>query len=77
MLVIIQAPKVQDTFPARHTCCLRQASSPKLKNRKTTDRTTERYSVAVQPVTYTGLLSNQGEKSIHFFFITVPLRKKY
>ena len=25
---------------------------------------------------YTGLLSNQGEKSIHFFFISVPLRKK-
>ena len=25
----------------------------------------------------TGLLSNQGEKSIHFYFIMVPLRKKY
>ena len=24
-----------------------------------------------------GLLSNQGEKSIHFYFIRVPLRKKY
>ena len=24
-----------------------------------------------------GLLSNQGEKSINFFSITVPLRKKY
>ena len=24
----------------------------------------------------TGLLSNQGEKSIHFYFIMVPLRKK-
>ena len=26
---------------------------------------------------YTGLLSNQGEKSINFYFIMVPLRKKY
>ena len=25
---------------------------------------------------YTGLLSNQGEKSIDFYFIRVPLRKK-
>ena len=25
----------------------------------------------------TGLLSNQGEKSINFYFIRVPLRKKY
>ena len=25
----------------------------------------------------TGLLSNQGEKSINFYFIMVPLRKKY
>ena len=24
-----------------------------------------------------GLLSNQGEKSINFYFIMVPLRKKY
>ena len=24
-----------------------------------------------------GLLSNQGEKSINFYFIRVPLRKKY
>ena len=24
---------------------------------------------------YTGLLSNQGEKSINFYFIMVPLRK--
>ena len=25
----------------------------------------------------TGLLSNQGEKSINFYFILVPLRKQY
>ena len=25
---------------------------------------------------FTGLLSNQGEKSINFYFIRVPLRKK-
>ena len=25
---------------------------------------------------YAGLLSNQGEKSINFYFIRVPLRKK-
>ena len=31
------------------------------------------------PWTYamTGLLSNQGEKSMNFYFIRVPLRKKY
>ena len=28
-------------------------------------------------LTLTGLLSNQGEKSINFYFIRVPLRKKY
>ena len=27
-------------------------------------------------VQVTGLLSNQGEKSINFYFIMVPLRKK-
>ena len=27
--------------------------------------------------TATGLLSNQGEKSIDFYFIMVPFRKKY
>ena len=27
-------------------------------------------------VHYTGLLSNQAEKSINFYFIRVPLRKK-
>ena len=26
--------------------------------------------------TYTGLLSNQGEKSINFYFIMVPLKEK-
>ena len=26
---------------------------------------------------FSGLLSNQGEKSINFYFIRVPLRKKY
>ena len=26
---------------------------------------------------FTGLLSNQGEKSINFHFIMVPLKKKY
>ena len=26
---------------------------------------------------YTGLLSNQGEKSINLYFIMVPLRKTY
>ena len=28
-------------------------------------------------INFTGLLSNQGEKSINFHFIMVPLRKKY
>ena len=28
------------------------------------------------PLTVSGLLSNQGEKSIDFYFIMVPLRKK-
>ena len=27
--------------------------------------------------TISGLLRNQGEKSINFYFIMVPLRKKY
>ena len=33
--------------------------------------------VVVSGPWHSGLLSNQGEKSINFYFIRVPLRKKY
>ena len=36
-----------------------------------------RVRIGLRGILATGLLSNQGEKSTNFYFIMVPLRKKY
>ena len=48
-----------------------------LKTRACHSLATKSPSNQPKPPTFTGLLSNQGEKSINFYFIMVPLRKKY